>query len=102
MLDLLETLVAKATDITGAPAGYVFLANEERTVLVRVVATGIAKKYLGEKRLIRGGAIEKVWQSGEVLVVNDYKAWDFKVSPMDEFLEAIINLPLKANGETVG
>ena len=45
VVNLLETIVKKAAEITGASTGSVLLFNEERTERVRVVATGPATQW---------------------------------------------------------
>jgi diguanylate cyclase (GGDEF)-like protein len=102
VVDLLETIINKACELTGASTGSVLLFNEARTERIRVVATGPAKALLGSRHAIDEGAAGQVWKTGQTLLINDYKHWKHRLSPADGMAEAVAYFPLKNNGEVVG
>ena len=102
VVDLLEAIINKACEITGASTGSVLLFNEERTERVRVVATGPAKELLGSRNAIDEGAAGQVWKTGHTVLINDYKNWEHRVSSAASLAEAVAYFPLKSTGEVVG
>ncbi len=102
VVDLLETIIKKGSEITGASSGSVLLFNEERTERIRVVATGQAASLLGSRNPIDDGAAGEVWRTGKLIWINDYKAWSGRVEPAAAVAEAVVYFPLKSNNEVVG
>jgi len=102
VVDLLETIIHKASEITGASTGSVLLFNEDRTERIRVVATGPASSMLGSRNPIDEGAAGQVWLTGRTFLVNDYKQWAQRSHPADMLAEAVAYFPLKSGGEMVG
>ena len=102
VVDLLETIIHKASEITGASTGSVLLFNEDRTERIRVVATGPASSMLGSRNPIDEGAAGQVWKTGRTVLVNDYKQWAQRTQPADTLAEAVAYFPLKSGGEIVG
>ena len=102
VVDLLETIINKAAEITGATTGSVLLFNESRTERIRVVATGPASTLLGSRNAIDEGAAGQVYQTGQTVLVNNYKQWEHRTQPADTLAEAVVYFPLKSAGEVVG
>lgn len=102
VVNLLETIVKKAAEITGASTGSVLLFNEERTERVRVVATGPATQMVGSRNPIDEGAAGQVWTTGKLVLINNYKKWEHRSFPAAEVAESVIYFPLKSAKEVVG
>ena len=102
VVDLLETIINKSAEITGASTGSVFLFNESRTERIRVVATGPASAMLGSRNAIDEGAAGQVYKTGQTVLVNNYKQWEHRVQPAETLAEAVVYFPLKNAGEVVG
>jgi len=102
VVDLLETIIYKASEITGASTGSVLLFNEDQTERIRVVATGPASSMLGSRNPIDEGAAGQVWKTGQTVLVNDYKHWKHRTQPADILAEAVAYFPLKSGGKIVG
>ena len=102
VVDLLETIVKKAAEITGASTGSVLLFNDERTERIRVVATGPASAMLGSRNRIDEGAAGQVWKTGKLVLINDYKRWEHRSHPADTMAESVVYFPLKSANEVVG
>lgn len=102
VVDLLETIVQKAAEITGASTGSVLLFNEDRTERIRVVATGPAEKMLGSRNRIDEGAAGMVWKTKRLVLINDYKNWEHRSYPAEAMAEAVVYFPLKSASEVTG
>ena len=102
VVDLLETIIKKGSEITGASSGSVLLFNEERTERIRVVATGQAAGLLDSRNPIGDGAAGEVWRTGKLVWINDYKAWAQRVEPASAVAEAVVYFPLQSGAEVVG
>jgi diguanylate cyclase (GGDEF)-like protein len=102
VVDLLETIIKKGSEITGASSGSVLLFNEERTERIRVVATGQAAGLLGSRNPIEDGAAGEVWRTGNLVWINNYKEWSGRVEPAAVVAEAVVYFPLKSSAEVVG
>ncbi len=102
VVDLLEAIINKATEITGAATGSVFLFNEDRTERIRVVATGPASVLLGSRSAIDEGAAGQVWKTGQTVLINDYSHWEQRTAPADTLAQAVVYFPLKSGGEIIG
>jgi len=101
--DLLETIVTRAGTLVGTPHGNIFLLEPGGTEMTRVVGTGIFSKFIGY-RVKRGeGHVGKVWQTGQPLVVEDYRNWPGRLpDPGFDPLRASVAVPLKSGSEVVG
>ena len=102
VVDLLETIVKKAAETTGATTGSVLLFNEDRTERIRVVATGPAGAMLGSRNRIDEGAAGQVWLTGKLVLINDYKNWEHRSFPAATMAESVVYFPLKSANEVVG
>ena len=102
VVDLLETIINKASEITGASSGSVMMFNEDRTERIYVVATGSAIAMLGSRNAIDAGAAGQVWKTGQTVLINDYKSWEHRTTPADTLAEAVIYFPLKSAGKLIG
>ena len=102
VVDLLETIVKRAAEITGATSGSVLLFNEDRTERIRVVATGPAEQLLGSRNRIDEGAAGIVWKTKKLVLINNYKAWEHRLYPADSVAEAVVYFPLKTASEVSG
>ena len=102
VVSLLEILVEKAAEITGASSGSVMLFNEERTERIRIVCTGPAAKMLGTRNRIDEGAAGQAWKTKQLVLINDYKNWEHRIQPADSMAEAVVYFPLKTAGEVTG
>lgn len=99
---LLETIVKKASEITGAPAGSVLLFNDDRTERIHVVATGPENNLLGSHSRIDEGVAGLVWKTKETVWVNDYKNWSQRLPSAEALVEAVVYFPLKTANEVTG
>jgi diguanylate cyclase (GGDEF)-like protein len=102
VFDLLETILSRAAELIGATTGCVLLVNKEKTERIRVIATGQARAFLGSRDKLDAGAAGQVWRTGKVVVINNYKTWNERLSTISIVAEAVAYFPLKSNDEVVG
>ncbi|MCI0527952.1 MAG: GAF domain-containing protein, partial [Nitrospira sp.] len=101
--DLLETIIMRAGALMGTQHGYIRLIEPGGTEMTLRVGVGTPSKFIGH-RIKRGeGMAGKVWQTGQPLVVNNYRTWpDRKTDPRFDHLVSVVGVPLKSNSQVVG
>lgn len=105
--DLLEQIIARAAQLGGTEHGYVFLLSQgstsaEREMIMRV-GIGAYNGFKGTKANRGIGLAGTVWQTGEPLVVDDYRNWSGRLaSSSRDILRAVAGVPLKSGARTVG
>ena len=106
--DLLEQIIARAAALVGTEHGYVFLlspqrnANGEQEMIMRV-GIGAYNGFKGTKANRGVGLAGTVWQTGEPLVVDDYRNWSGRLALSSrDILRAVAGVPLKSGAHTVG
>lgn len=101
MKAMLEGIIAKGAEYTGADGAYVFLPSGNADELERMIAIGAASASLG-LRIGRGeGAAGKAWSTNEMIVDNSYRASPVRLAACSQ-VEAVINFPLRRGTEAVG
>ena len=103
LVELLEAIVGRATQLVNASSGWLSLVDSAEDVIEVKVATGSLKPLIGT-HLQRGeGLGGRVWVTGQSLVVEDYPAWPGR-SPQysQDLLQTAIGVPLKSGAEVIG
>ena len=100
---LLESILARACDLINTKHGLIELVLPDGSALRQEVARDVLSKYNGTLTLKNEGLAGCVWVSGEMLVVQDYAAWD---KGLPEFIEsgvtAVMGVPLKVGNTVIG
>lgn len=111
--DLLEQIITRAAALVGTENGYVFLlsphqrdgnisANGGPEMIMRV-GIGAYNGFKGTKANRGVGLAGTVWQTGEPLVVDDYRNWSGRLALSSrDILRAVAGVPLKSGSHTVG
>lgn len=110
--ELLQALVTRAGQLLSTQHGYVYLAEPFITIkaksheaaLERKVGLGVYRESIGFRLKPGEGLAGKVWQTGQLLVVNDYDTWPGR-SPnvrYDIDVRALMGVPLESGSEVVG
>lgn len=106
--DLLEHIIARAADLVGTGHGYVFLLSPahndagEQEMIMRI-GIGAYNGFKGTRANPGVGLAGTVWQTGEPLVVDDYRTWPGRLaSSSRDILRAVAGVPLKSGAQTVG
>lgn len=106
--DLLEQIIARAASLVGTEHGYVFLLSPDRNSrgeqeMIMRVGIGAYNGFKGTKANHGVGLAGTVWQSGEPLVVDDYRNWSGRLALSSrDILRAVAGVPLKSGAQTVG
>lgn len=100
---LLDTIVRRALDLFDARAGGLYLLDSATQEMELIVAHGHTRDRRGIRLAVGEGACGKVAQSGEIIVINDYKSWDGR-SPHfeDEPTCSVLAVPIKHAGTLLG
>ncbi|TAH52260.1 MAG: response regulator [Chloroflexota bacterium] len=106
--DLLEQIITRAAALVGTEHGYVFLLSPQRDIadeqeMVMRVGIGAYNGFKGTKANRGVGLAGTVWQTGEPLVVDDYRNWSGRLALSSrDILRAVAGVPLKSGTQTVG
>jgi len=103
LADLLQTIVTRAAQLLGTSHGYISLVEPGEEQIEIKVGVGFYSQYIGYTLKRGEGLTGKVWQTGQLLVVDDYDTWSSrspKFSP--NVIGAAVGLPLKSGSEVVG
>jgi PAS domain S-box-containing protein len=97
MPELLKSIVERAVTLLQAEAGGVFLYDQEREELRWVIGYGYAEEHVGITLKPGEGIAGRVFQTGEPLIVEDYRTWEGRgqLYEADQLLTAVLAVPLK-------
>jgi signal transduction histidine kinase len=101
--ELLETLIARAAALVGAPNGFVYLYDADSDDLEMRVGLGDNADDVGIRLGPGEGVAGLVWQTGQPIVVEDYSTWAGR--SMDTRLahaHSAMGIPLKSGAHAVG
>jgi PAS domain S-box-containing protein len=95
---LLESILTHAEELAETPNSFIDVIEPGDLTSKQEVGHGILAKY-SDQRVQRGeGLTGKVWEKGEVIIIDDYQNWPGHLPtyiPSD--VHAIIGIPLKAH-----
>lgn len=100
---LLLSIVSQAAEILGGNTGGIYLHRPDKNALEWVVAVGPHSEPLGSM-LGRGeGLAGKVWDTGQTLIVDDYRTWEGRAAKLDAFaFNGVIGAPMRYRDEFLG
>jgi PAS domain S-box-containing protein len=102
-MDLLQTIVARAGALIGAPHGYVYLLTSDKTEMEMKVGLGAHAQQVGQRLMSGTGFVGQVWQSGRSFCVEDYANWPGRQpDPLMPDLHGMIGVPLKSGDGVIG
>jgi GAF domain-containing protein/anti-sigma regulatory factor (Ser/Thr protein kinase) len=104
MPELLESIVERAVTLLQAEGGGIYLYDPEREGLKLDIGCGPDEKFVGTTLKPGEGMAGKVFQTGEPLIVDDYRTWEGRASVYepDQPFSAVLGLPLKWQDRTIG
>jgi len=102
-IELLRTIVSRATHLLGTPHGYVYLVDAGAGDLVVRVGTGIFFDYLGRRMPFDRGVAGSVYRSGRPVAVEDYDTFEERdpTMPRSQF-GAVVGVPLMSGATVIG
>ena len=79
--ELLEALMTRIGQLLNTPHGFIFLTDPDSPDIIELkIGKGIFVQQIGRQSRAGEGLAGKVWQSGEPLVVEDYDAWEGRLT----------------------
>ncbi|HLF74309.1 MAG TPA: PAS domain S-box protein [Anaerolineales bacterium] len=101
---LLHTIVERAARLLNVTGGGLYLCEPELGQVRCVVSYNTLRDYSGTVLRYGEGAAGQVAQTGEPLIIHDYRSWEgrTKAYEEDETFHAILSAPLKWQGEVIG
>jgi len=98
---LLERIAVRAGELVGTRNTYVYLREGEE--LHVAVGTGSFAGHVGQTITRGQGLAGRVWESAQPLTVDDYTAWEGRLTRFDEErIHAVVGVPLRSRTEVVG
>ncbi len=101
---LLRTLVERAARLLGASSGGLYLSDPNRREVRCVVSFNTPRDFTGTVLKYGEGAAGAVAESGQPLVIDDYRAWSGRagVFESDRPFNAVISVPMIWQGGVTG
>lgn len=101
---LLETVVERAARLLNASNGALYLCEPGQVQVRLVVSHGLRQDYRGTVLSYGEGAAGVVAQTGEALIIDDYRAWPGRaaVYERDQPFRAVLAVPMMWRGQVTG
>ena len=101
---LLETIVERAAELLNASAGGMYLCDPERREVRCVVSYNTPFDYRGLVLKYGEGAAGMVAETGQPLIIDDYRNWDKRARVFDQQkpFSALISVPITWQGAIQG
>ncbi len=101
---LLETIVERAAQLLGAPGGGMYLCDPERREARCVVSYNTPADYTGTVLEYGEGAAGAVAETGEPLIIDDYRTWPGRAADYEEErpFTAVLSAPMIWRGQVTG
>jgi PAS domain S-box-containing protein len=102
--ELLKSIVERAARLLRAEAGGIYLYDSEREELRMVIGYDYTEKYVGVTLKPGEGMAGKVFQTGEPLIVDDYRTWKGRAAVFEanQPFTAVLEVPLKWQEQIIG
>jgi PAS domain S-box-containing protein len=93
--ELLEVILFRAARLSDTASGYIYLLEPGKTEMQMRVGMGFFENQLG-RRVKRGeGVGGKVWETGQSVLVDDYRLWKDRISDRSlDALRSVVGIPL--------
>jgi PAS domain S-box-containing protein len=100
---LLEAIVERATSLLSATGGELGLYDEASREIGILVCHNMDKDYVGTRIALGEGAMGRVVQTGEPLIISDYQTWEGRAAQYaGTFLHGGVTVPLMVGSRLVG
>jgi PAS domain S-box-containing protein len=101
--EVLRTIVQQAAQLMDTPDGFLFLVEEEDTLVVKV-ATGLYTRTLDYRLKHGDGVTGTVLRTGRPLAVADYQHWEGRSKGLEQIisLSAMVGIPLVSGSSVTG
>ena len=99
---LLERIAARAGELVGTDATYVYLRDAEEELRV-AVGTGAFAGNVGQRLRKGEGLAGQVWLRGEPVAVDDYQTWQGRHASFEGApFHGVVGVPLRSRTDLVG
>ncbi len=103
LTDLLQAIIQRAAKLLDSPMGGLYLLKPERQTLELVVSHNFPQAYIGTTLRVGEGLAGRVFQTGEPLMVEDYRYWEGSAAQYRGIsTRRILGVPLKVGQEIIG
>ncbi len=101
--EVLEAIMLHATRLAGTSDGYIDLLSPDGTRMEMKIGIGWHAVHRGGTIDIGEGISGRVWQTGEPVIVRDYRTWEGRIRSFDTSnLGTVIATPLKLESTVIG
>lgn len=102
--DLLHAIVERAMSLLGGTGGGLYLCDAERGDLQCVVTVNTLRDFSGTRLKLGEGAAGKVAQTGQPLIIDDYRTWEgrAKVYEIEQPFRSVMAAPLVWQDDVLG
>ncbi len=101
--ELLKSLSENAATLLSAPHSFIALISDDGQYLTTRVGIGIFASRIGDVFYPDTGICGTVWQTGEPLVVDDYRIYPNRIQGKDlDAIQAVVAIPLNTQGKISG
>jgi PAS domain S-box-containing protein len=100
---LLEAILRRATELLTAKGGGIYLYDPTRQELTVAVDYGLRRSVVGTTLKLGEGMAGRVAQTGEPIIVDDYRTWSGRSKKYaDDLFTAVVEVPLKWQSQVIG
>jgi len=101
---LLQVIVERAAGLLDAAGGGMYLCEPDQEQVRCVVSFNTPRDYTGTVLKYGEGAAGRVAQTGEPVIISDYRTWEGRASTFeqDRPFSAVLSVPLKWQDELLG
>ncbi len=101
--ELLQEIVRRGCRLLDIKAGCIYVADEKSKDIHVATDYGYSRSYVGSHMPIGKGTAGRVFQRGEMIIVENYSEWSGR-SPMweNEGIVTSVGIPLKDNTQVIG
>ncbi|MCS6940312.1 MAG: GAF domain-containing protein, partial [Roseiflexus sp.] len=101
--DVLEAIMLHATRLAGTSDGYIDLLSRDGTQMEMQVGIGWHAAHCGGTIDVGEGVSGRVWQTGEPVIVRDYRTWEGRIRSIDvSNLGTVVAVPLRLGSSVIG
>ncbi|HSD84634.1 MAG TPA: GAF domain-containing protein, partial [Anaerolineae bacterium] len=100
---LLQAIVEKAAGLLNAPQGGLYLLHPDDGTVELVVAHNLPRRFVGTILKRGEGLSGRVAQTGQVLAVPEYRAWEGRAAVYEgQPFRRVVGVPLKIGDQVIG
>jgi eukaryotic-like serine/threonine-protein kinase len=101
---LLESIVRRSAQLLEASSGGLYLCASDRQELRLSVTYNMLGEYVGTTLQYSEGVAGKIAQTGEPLIINDYRSWSGRamIYEPDQPFNAVLGVPLIWQNQIIG